>query len=174
MIKPGTIPKSCKWIPEKGLYSCTEKGGTTFRDASGFTISKESLELKEKGISKMIDVSKKCVDSGKCKKDIYLSLYVLDTCPACAAHKPILTSIVNRLKESNIPISIDTVPARDSLDEFTRVGCNGTPCVVLEGRRPKKLYEGNLAETNALSQILGLPNPLFKEIKDGAVPKRLK
>lgn len=169
---PGKIPRSCTWIPEKNVFECIGKKGTTYRDPSGFPISSETLAVKEEKLAEMIDIGKTCIESGKCKKNIDLILYELESCPSCAAHKPIIENIVNRFSQANIPINIASKQARDNLKAFEKAGCTGTPCIV-SSRNSKKIYEGNIGEISAMAKMLGMPNPLFKNIKN-ATPKMLR
>jgi glutaredoxin len=169
-----TTTKMCKWDLDQNVITCKEKDGSWKRyDLNVESLSGESKRIKEEKIAQMMAIAKGCYDKGKCKNPVELTMFELESCPACKAHKPVVENISARFARANLPIHVNVVPAKKNIDRFKAAGCNGTPCVVMEtGKGDKILYEGNHGEIGAMAEILGLPNPLFTDLTKEK-PKRL-
>ncbi len=167
--------KSCKWDPESNTLTCKERDGTWKRyGISGSILSMESKQIKDTKIDEMIKIGKRCFDTGACKDPVKITMFKLDSCPACAAHDPVIHGVGKKLSDAGIPVNVSSVDARDHLDEFKAMKCNATPCVTMQvgGKKGRKIYEGTRAEIGVISEILGISNPLFTDIRK-AKPRRL-
>lgn len=125
-------------------------------------ISDNSMQVKKSAIKDLIERGKPCFDSGKCEP-IKASFFSLDSCGHCAAHSSVLSNVEKMLTDAGIPFEVIKKDARQHIDEFKKLKCNGTPCIAVNRNgKEMKLYEGNKGEVGAMADFLGLPNPLFK------------
>ena len=175
IITSKTQNKKCVLDTGKNILKCKENDGSwKWYDVSASMLTSESKHVKEDSVNDMINIGRKCFSSGKCKDLPVVTVYKLNSCPACKAHDAIVNNIKTSLDDANIPITIHSVDARENISKFKALKCKGTPCVSMkvgEGKE-KKIYEGNRSEISAIAEIFGLPNPLFNDIKN-KMPKRL-
>ena len=158
--------RSCVLDNDNNVLKCVEPDGSIVEYDMTIRPSSRSMEIKKNAIDMLLQKGKSCFDSGKCKDSIDATVFTLDSCGHCAAHSSVLNNVERLFKEASIPITITKKNARENLNEFNDLKCNGAPCVaVKKGERNVKLYEGNKGEVGVIADLLGLQNPLFKKRK---------
>jgi len=155
--------KACVLDTNTNMLTCVEPDGSMMQYNMAAVPSSKSLEIKKSALDELINRGKKCIDSGKCEP-IKATFFSLDSCGHCKSHSSILNNVDNILNNAGIPFELTKKNAREHIDEFKKIKCNGTPCVTVNrGGEEMKLYEGNKGEIGVIADLLGLPNPLFKK-----------
>ncbi len=105
-------------------------------------------------------------------------MFKFDKCPACQSHEKVMNNLIKTFKDNEIPINVsfdDIFDDKKNLKEFKKIGCNATPCVAIRvgNNSLEKVYQGNMQEIGALSDIVGIKNPLYYKLSKKDKPKRL-
>jgi hypothetical protein len=165
-MKPGQ--KTCILDAERDTLTCKEADGSDkMYDMSNISLlSKESRDIKESKMREIINVGKRCFDSGKCTSPVNVTVFQLESCPACKAHAAMIGNVRALVSIAKIPVTFTTKDARKHIDEFKALGCNGAPCVAMSvgNGETKKIYDGTRGEIGILSDMFGIPNPLYYKV----------
>lgn len=162
---------------DKNVIRCQERDGTwKSYEIGNPTLSKNSMKIKKKKMDDLAKIGKNCYGSNKCVDPVTLTVFKIDSCPACKSHEKVLSNIEKIFSDAKVPVRIVEKDARKNIDEFEAIGCNGTPCTSIQvGNKDRiKLYEGNKGEIGVISDVLGVPNPLYYDVNiEGMEPRRL-
>lgn len=132
-------------------------------------LSDMSKKIKLANILKLENIFASCYDgtlpAKKCEKPIKLLFFNMDSCPSCRQFKPEYETWLHSLRQKRIPIeSTDINIKKDHAERFFHeVGCNATPCVVMQNptnpNKYIKLSEGVPSQIQLLANMLGVKNP---------------
>jgi len=170
----------CKLDYNNPNSDCNGSKQKSEKIAFGFQNPKKKLskaDIKKKNDVKyqMISATKKCIDNGYCG-DLEIVGLRWNKCEVCDEHLPkLMKEVITPLKSANIPVHYMELDAKseEGRDLFLKSGCQGTPCILIKSPngKYKKAYDGRQESIGAMSNILGINNPLFYGNVSNEIPK---